>query len=217
MGDDFIAKLKGMESGFLTDSMKVLGLEGWMLGLHPSNVEHRICGRAFTMQYTFEADSGAKAYNYYELLDEISPGDIIILAANACPYAIMGENMQHAAKKMGAGGIVLDGINRDHYVIRNFDLPVFSRGHEVRFMPGNFKITSYKVPVMCGGAVVRQGDIVFGDADGVIALPPDKIEKVIYQAEFVAEVEKAMDEAIETGKPMKECAALIGTKKNLRK
>ena len=217
MNNDLLSRLKNMESGFLTDSMKVLGLDGWMDGLHPVNVEHRICGKAFTMQFTFEADPGAKGYSYYELLDEISPGDVIILAAGACPYAIMGENMQHAAKKMGAAGIVLDGTYRDHLTIRSFNLPVFARNNEIRFMPGNFKITYYNVPVMCAGIVIRPGDYVFGDADGLIALPPEKMEQVVYQAEFVAEVEKEMELAIKSGKSMKECAALISTKKQLRK
>ena len=214
--DSRLAILKTMETGAITDSLKLLGCDGWIVGVHPVNPDWRICGRAFTIQYAMEEDPAAKSYNYYELLDHITPGDVIVLAANSCPLALMGENMQHASKKMGAAGVILDGMNRDSNVIRKYDQPVFSRGHEVRFMPGNMKITDFQQPVQFGGMRIRPGDYIIGDADGLIVIPETIIDDVLYQAERIVAIETEMDEAIENGRPMKECMQIIGQKKYRR-
>ncbi|RGZ00600.1 RraA family protein [Clostridium sp. AM58-1XD] len=217
MMDEYVKQLSRLETGVITDSMRLLGIDGWMESMHPVNQESRICGRAFTMAYTLETDAGeAQSYSYYQLLDEITPGDVIVLAANNCPYAIFGENMQHASRQMGSAGIILDGKNRDTTVIRNYGQPVFSRGQEIRFMPGNFKITAYQTQVNCAGVVVRPGDYITGDADGVIVIPKGRIRDVLYQAERIAVLELSMEEAINSGKTMKECAGIVAQKGDKR-
>ena len=212
MQENYLDQLKNMETGVITDSLKLLGMDGWMIDMHPVNPEFRICGRAFTMQYTLEPDPSQNGYNYYLLLDEISPGDVIVLAANNCQYAIMGENMQHASKVMGAAGIILDGKNRDTAVIKQYDQHVFSRGSEIKFMPGNFKITAFNTQVNCAGTVVRPGDYIIGDADGVIVIPQNRMEDVLYQAEKIVSIETQMDTALENKLSMKECVGIIGQK-----
>jgi regulator of RNase E activity RraA len=128
----------------------------------------------------------------------------------------MGENMQHAALRMGAAGIVLDGKIRDRGTIQKVELPVFNRGGAIRFMPKEFKLTAYNVPVSCGETTVRPGDYIIGDIDGVIVLPADKVESVLYQAENIARIEKEMELAIDSGKSMAECVAIISQKKKPR-
>jgi regulator of RNase E activity RraA len=216
MSADIIEKLKKLETGMITDSLNLLGLDGWMIGMSPANPAHFLAGRAFTMQFTYEPDSSREAYNYYNLLDQIQPGDVIVIAAQNCPYAIMGENMQHAALRMGAAGIVLDGKIRDRGTIQKVNLPVFNRGGAIRFMPKNFKLTGYNITVSCGETTVRPGDYIIGDIDGVIAIPKENVEKVLYQAEKIAAIEKEMELAIDAGKTMAECVAVISQKKKPR-
>lgn len=216
MSNEILERLKKMETGMLTDAMKVLGMDGWMLDMHPANPEHRICGRAFTLQYSVETNSSVKGYNNYDVVNEIKEGDVYVIAANNCPYSIIGENVQAAVKRMGGAGIVVDGKIRDAGIVKKNDLPVFNKGVEIRFIPGNFKIISYNVPVMCAGIAVRPGDYIVGDIDGVIVIPPDQVERVLYQAEMVADIEKKMEIAISEGR-MKEVAELSKMKKCLRK
>ena len=202
-----------MEVGAITDALKLLGYDGWMMGVKPVNPDFKIYGRAFTMQYgLLPSVEAVTSFNYYLLLNEIAQGDVIVLATNNCQMAILGENMQHASKMMKAAGVVLDGKNRDTGVIRSYDQPVFSSGQEVKFMPGNFKITSYQVPVVCGGIEVRPGDYIIGDIDGVIVIPIGIIDEVLFQAERITEIEEQMDKAIESGLPMSECVKIIGQK-----
>jgi regulator of RNase E activity RraA len=215
--DSIMQRLKNIETGAITDAIKQMGIDGWMVGLHPVNSESRVAGRAFTIQYGMEKTSDAKGLSYYNLLEEIQPGDVIILACGATPLASMGENMQHAAKVKGAVGIVNDACNRDTSVIKSYDLPVFSMGSAVKFIPSNCKITAYKVPVMCGGVMVHPGDYIIGDIDGVIALPQGPIEVIIEVAEEIMVIEKIMEDAINSGKSMKECQEVIAKKRDIFK
>ena len=214
MKDISAEKLKAFETGVITDSFSLLGINGWMTGIHPVDPMKRLCGKAFTILYEFVEEGSEKdSFNYYRLLNEIEEGDVIVLAAGGCPYANYGENMQHAAKKAGAAGVIVDGPNRDTPVIRDYDLPVFSRGSEIRIMPANFKITARNVPVECGGILVRPGDYLLGDADGVLCIPKERTEEVLYQAERIQEIEKEVENAIESGRTMDECVSIISRKK----
>jgi regulator of RNase E activity RraA len=215
--DSIIERLKNLELGAITDAIKQMGIDGWMVRLHPVNPDSRVVGRAFTLQYGMEKTSDAKGLSYYNLLEEIQPGDVIILACGATPLANMGENMQHAAKMKGAAGIVNDACNRDTSVIKNYELPVFSRGSAVKFIPSNFKITAYNVPVMCAGVMVHPGDYIVGDIDGIIALPQKGIEIIIEVAEEIMVIEKMMEDAINSGKSMKECQEVIAKKRDIYK
>ena len=216
MENEFVEVLKDFETGVITDTLSLLGFGGWMTDILPVNPDHRVCGRAFTMRFTTESDPNVKSYAYYELLDHVKPGDVIVIAADNCPLGLIGENIQNATRRCQCAGIVLDGRNRDNAIVRQIQLPVFSRGRAIRMVPKEFKLTSYQVPVMCAGAVVYPGDYIIGDMDGVIAIPQARIKEVLYQAEYVATVETEMEQAIKNGKSMKDCLAVIGKKKNIR-
>lgn len=213
--EEIVRRLGAVETGAVTDSLNRLRLDGWMTGLHPVNKAHRIAGRAFTIQYSHVKDDAQRTYNYYNVLDEIKPGDVLVVAANGCTNAIMGENMQHAALKKGSGGIVLDGSIRDAGVIGRVELPVFKRGNAIRFMPDNFKIVGINVPVTCGDILVNPGDYIVGDVDGVIAISPEYVERILDVAEKIMVIEDQMDKALEMGKSMKECLDVIGQKKKI--
>lgn len=212
MTDKYLEKLKEMDTGPITDSLRLLGLDGWMMGVHPVNMDSKICGRAFTIQYGMATDPTQKTYNYYTLLDEIEPGDVIILACGGCPCAIMGSNMQHASKIKDAAGIILDGCNRDTKMIHDYSQPVFTKGQETQFMPPNFKPLAYQIPVSCAGAAVQPGDYIVGDADGVVCISQNTIADVLYQAERIVEIENNMYNAMESGASMQDCLGIISQK-----
>lgn len=215
MSDIFVDKLRELETGMITDAMNLIGVSGWMKDLAPVNPEHKICGRAFTMQFTTEGNPDAKAYSIYEVLDLVRPGDVLVLATNDCQNAIIGENVSHSAQRQGAAGIIVDGKIRDTGTVKTMDMPVFSKGSAIQFMPKNFKLTAHSVPVMCGGTAVYPGDYIVGDIDGIIALSKECAEEVILKAEKIAVIEKEMEVAIESGKSMQECLAVISKKKHV--
>ena len=72
------------------------------------------------------------------------------------------------------------------------------------------------VPIVCGGAQVRVGDMVVGSDDGVLVLPASRVDEVLYQLEELEEIERTLQAAIVGGRPLREIEGLPGRTKKLR-
>ncbi|MPZ19772.1 MAG: 4-carboxy-4-hydroxy-2-oxoadipate aldolase/oxaloacetate decarboxylase [Luteitalea sp.] len=109
------------------------------------------------------------------------PGMVIVATVGAYLLAgAWGEVLTAAAQARGVAGLVIDGAVRDVDAIEALRFPVFSRGLAIgactKERPGKLD-----VPIQLGGALVRPGDIVLGDADGLVIVDQDKVEEV-YEA-----------------------------------
>jgi regulator of RNase E activity RraA len=94
-----------------------------------------------------------------------------------------GELLSTASRARGAAGCVTDGLVRDVRQIREMGFPVFHGGIGPLDTKGRGKVMAIDVPVECGGVAVRSGDLVFGDADGVVVVPRE-VEGEILRAAF---------------------------------
>lgn len=104
--------------------------------------------------------------------------------------------MARASRAMGIEGIVVDGLVRDKDSLKELGFPIFAKG----FTPnGPFKSGPGKIntPISCGGISVNPGDLVFGDSDGIVIIPKDKIENAIIRAEEKLKEESERIETIE--------------------
>ena len=211
---EILAFLSRAETGALTDAMKLLHMDGWMEGILPLPEDLRICGRAFTVQYERQPAPDFPAINVFEMMEQAAPGSVLV-AAVPSPYAIVGENIMNATQACGLAGMVLDGRARDCGVIRRDRLPLFCKGPAIR-LETECKIASVQSPVLCGGILVRPGDYIVGDCDGVIAIRPEDAERLIYQAERIMEIELELEKAIKSGQGMRAVAAVSKKKKSLR-
>lgn len=138
-----------------------------MVGLRPFHrVEGVMVGRALTVRTA----AGDNAF-IHRALDLVKPGDVIVVdGGGELSRALIGEIMATLAEVRGAAGFVLDGAIRDTAVIGAGSFPVFARGaiHRGPYKNGPGAIG---VPVAVGGQIVNPGDLVVGDADGVVAFP----------------------------------------------
>lgn len=115
----------------------------------------------------------------YKAIQLARPGDVLVIdAGGATDRAVMGEIVTKHAAAMGIIGLVIDGCIRDGAEIAAGPLPVFARGYA---HPGPFKNGPGEIrgAIAMGGTVVRNGDLVVGDADGVAVLPLERLEEVI--------------------------------------
>ena len=206
--------LSEAETGALTDGMKLLHMDGWMEGILPASEGLRICGRAFTVQYERRPAAEEPSLNVFEMMEQPDKGCILVCSVPS-KDAIVGENIMHATQVNGLNGMVLDGKARDYGVIRRDKLPLFSKGPAIR-LETECKITKVQIPVLCGGILVQPDDYIVGDDDGVICIRADEVEKLIYQVEHIAEIEKELERTIQSGKGMSAVAAVSKQKKQLR-
>ncbi|MFC3126043.1 RraA family protein [Pseudoroseomonas globiformis] len=119
----------------------------------------------------------------HKALDMAEPGDIIVADAGGdLTTAIMGDLMLNHAIRRGIGGIIINGAVRDVDSIRALSLPLYAAGvtHRGPYKDGPGEIN---VPVALDGMVVEPGDLVLGDADGVLAVPRLDAEAVLAAAE----------------------------------
>jgi 4-hydroxy-4-methyl-2-oxoglutarate aldolase len=124
-------------------------------------------------------------------LAEAAPGDVLVIAANRGSVAVFGELFATEARRRGLAGIVTDGLCRDLRNLRGIGLPVFARGTT----PRSGTTVSRAAPgatVVCGGAQVSPGDIVFGDDDGLLIAPVQRVAAALETAELIARSERAI-------------------------
>jgi RraA family protein len=135
----------------------------------------------------------------HKAIDSATPGDVIVVdAGGALDHAIIGELMASWARKRGIAGFVIDGAIRDSRAIFEADIPVYAAGvtHRGPYKDGPGEINGV---VSVGGMVVHPGDLVAGDADGVVAVRPEDAAQVIAAAEAQNRKEQAAMAAIAQG------------------
>ena len=128
----------------------------------------------------------------HAVLAHATPGDVLILtSSDPAPIALLGELVATQAEARGVAGILVDGAVRDLDELTAIGLPIWARFVRAQ---GATKDTAGKldVPVVIGGADIRPGDVVVMDCDGALALPGDRIDKVLPLALERAEHERAM-------------------------
>jgi RraA family protein len=135
----------------------------------------------------------------HKALDIAQPGDIIVIAAEGDTHsAILGEIMVQMAIKKGLKGYLIDGCIRDSEAIQEMDFPVFAVGVSPK---GPYKDGPGEInfPVSCGGVVINPGDIIVGDRDGVVVIPPSEAAMIYQEAKKVLEKETKILEEIKKG------------------
>jgi 4-hydroxy-4-methyl-2-oxoglutarate aldolase len=131
------------------------------------------------------------------------PGDVLVIDGKGDrTCALMGSIMINACKKLGFAGVVIDGAVRDTDELRELGFPVYATGANpngpTKFVPGRINW-----PISCGGIAVRPGDLIVGDADGVVVIEREKAPSLLEAAgRKVAEERKRLDD-IAIGKDMR--------------
>lgn len=161
--------------------------------IKPIDWESKIIGPAYPVRVTAK-DSTAI---YYGLLHAPKGSVLVVDRAGDSTFACVGEIVACVAKRRGVAGIVVDGPATDSRPIRKMNYPVFCRGlspvtTNLQGLSGEVNIT-----VQCGGAVVRPGDLIFGDADGVVVVPPDRALELLEKAEQTTANEQRTKQIIE--------------------
>ena len=105
------------------------------------------------------------------------------------------------AQRKGLAGIVVDGLIRDTNTIRTLDIPVYACGTNPQAGTVG-KLGESQVTVSCAGVLVRPGDIVFGDDDGVLVADPQTVLAALPQAEAICAREARIIERLKAGESL---------------
>lgn len=146
--------------------------------IKPLSPHFHIAGRAVTVRLP-DGENGA----VLEAIAHAKPGDILVIDAKGnTNRAVAGDFVMQLAQGVGIQGFVVDGVIRDSLAAIDIGFAVFSKGTTVA--AGNkHGGGSVNIPIALGGVAVAPGDYIVGDADGVIVIPQEDIEKIIEAAE----------------------------------
>jgi RraA family protein len=187
-----VAELGKMVTPHLSDSMERLYAGGHQL--RPMHKEGKLYGPAFTVR-----SAAGDNLLVHKALDTAQKGDVIVVDAGGwLDNAIIGELMAARAKQRGIAGLVIWGAIRDSAEIGAGSYPIYAAGvtHRGPYKNGPGEIN---VPVVVGGMPVNPGDIIVGDADGLVAVPQEMAERVLASAKSILEKETASIKQILAG------------------
>ncbi|WP_372967902.1 fumarylacetoacetate hydrolase family protein [Microbacterium sp.] len=168
----------------------------------------KIVGTAKTLRFVpFREDlfaSHGGGYNAQKrAFDAVEEGEIIVIEARGdATTGTLGDILALRARARGAAAVVTDGGVRDFDAVAEIGLPVFSQGAHPSVLGRKHVPWDVDVTISCGGATVQPGDIIVGDGDGVIVIPPALAEEIA-DAALAQEVEDAwIAEQVAAGHPV---------------
>jgi RraA family protein len=187
-----VGEFAKMVTPHLSDSMERLYAGGPQL--RPMYKGGTLAGPAFTVK-TAPGDN----LLVHKALDVAQPGDVIVVDAGGfADHAIIGELMAARARQRGIAGLVIWGAIRDSAELGAGSYPVFACAvtHRGPYKNGPGEIN---VPITMGGMPVSPGDIIVGDADGLVAVPQEQAERVLASAKAILAKETAAMKQMQEG------------------
>src|SRR3954465_15263687 len=193
---DVVQKASTYQAAILAD---VAGRRGTMHGrIAPVSPEMKCAGPAFTI----EVRPGDNLM-IHTAMTMARPGDILVIDGKGDrTCALMGAIMINACKQLKLAGVVIDAAIRDSLELRELGFPVFAVGANpngpTKFVPGRINW-----PISCGDIAVRPGDLIVGDADGVVVIEREKAAAMLDPAAKKVADETARIAGIKQGKDLR--------------
>jgi 4-hydroxy-4-methyl-2-oxoglutarate aldolase len=171
-----------------------IGALPWQI--KPVSPSLRLCGPAITVQ-----SPGGDNLWLHRAIYVAEPGDVLVVhVSGAHDYGYWGEIMATAARARRLGGLVIDGCVRDGVLLAEMGFPVFARGLCIRGTGKDFGARGWiNHPLLFDDVTVHAGDLIVGDADGVVAIPRERAAEVIAASREREAKEAAALRRIEAG------------------
>lgn len=158
-------------------------------GVHPLVPGTRLVGTARTLRYVahrpdlFKAKGGGLNAQK-RAVEALGPGEVLVMEARGVEHAgTLGDVLALRAQVRGAAGVITDGAVRDSAAVAAVGLPVLAQGAHPSVLGRHHVPWDVDVTITCGGATVQPGDVVVGDDDGAVVIPPALVLEVLEASE----------------------------------
>jgi 2-keto-4-pentenoate hydratase/2-oxohepta-3-ene-1,7-dioic acid hydratase in catechol pathway/regulator of RNase E activity RraA len=177
-------------------------------GVRPMHPEAKLVGTARTLRFVpgrqdlFARRGGG--YNAQKrAFDAVGEGEVLVIDARGeTGSGTLGDILALRAHARGAAGIVTDGGVRDHAAVAAVGIPVYSAGAHPAVLGRRHVPWDADVAVACGGTTVEPGDVIVGDGDGVVVIPPALVDEVVDAALAQEEEDGWIAEQVAAGHPV---------------
>lgn len=200
-----VARAAKLDTATLSDALDKHGIDGQCYRIAPRDSDSRMAGRAYTLKYGPASNPPGTVGDY---IDDVPPGSVLVLDNQGRDDAtVWGDILTEIAHRRGIAGTVIDGVCRDVALCRQLGYPVYARGHWMRTGKDRVQVEETNVPVNIGHARVAPGDLLRGDADGVVVIPREHEAAVLETAEAIEAAENGIREAARSGMRLDEARA----------
>ena len=182
-------KLASVATATLSAQLRKRGFDDMSIdGVRPTQPGKKMVGRARTLRFIparpdlFASHGGG--YNAQKrAFDTLKPGDVLVIEARGeAATGTVGDILALRAQVLGAAGIVTDGGIRDLAAVSALGIPAYSQGGHPAVLGRRHVPWDLDITVACGGAAVQPGDVIVGDDDGVLVIPPYLVDEVVEAA-----------------------------------
>jgi regulator of RNase E activity RraA len=205
------ARLLKLDTAAVSDAMDSLGCNRALAGISSRVDGAKLAGPVYTVQYEpFDSPptSFQSAGNY---IDDVPAGHVLLINnASDIPCTNWGDILTRKALMQNVGGTVINGFARDIALVRSLEYPLFTKGVYMVSGKNRVRITAINVPVIIGDVRVEPGDWMFGDDNGVVVLPDNKVAPILERAEQVLATEADIVRAIEGGSKLDTARKTLG-------
>lgn len=205
-------KLHHISTATLTTQLLKRGFRNtFIAGLIPLRPDLQMVGRAFTLRYVPIREDLDKAVEYNNdnniqrlAVEQVGKGDVLVIDARSnVNAASFGHILATRIMMRGASGLVTDGALRDTVGIQKLDLPVYTRMPHATTSVTVHHPVDMNVPIGCGEVYVQPGDIVVGDAEGVVIMPVSIANEVAHDGYEQQRLEQFLQEKVAKGSAIK--------------
>ena len=213
ISNEIVRQLLIPSTATLTTALKQFGFSrSYMHGVAPLRPDMKMAGPAFTLRYipAREDLNAGEVDNLKDVqrvgIEKIRNGEVFVIDARRDTRAgTMGDILATRLFKRGAAGVVTDGAFRDSPSIADIGLPAFAAAMNAHSNKTVHHPSEIQVPIACGEVAVLPGDIIVGDAEGVIVVPAQIAEEVAQVAVEAEARETFLLKKIQSG------ASIVGT------
>jgi len=206
--DTNVERAGKLDTTAISDAMDRLGIAGQCLNIKPLDPRFRVTGRAFTILY---GPAGTPPGTVGDYIEDVPPGGVVVLDNGGRENAtVWGDILTWVANRRGVAGTVIDGACRDTHLARELGYPIYSRSYSMRTGKDRVQVEAMGGPVNIGDARVNQGDILRGDADGVVAIPQAHEDAILNNAEQIDAAESQIRALVNEGHTLKEAREKLG-------
>jgi 2-keto-4-pentenoate hydratase/2-oxohepta-3-ene-1,7-dioic acid hydratase in catechol pathway/regulator of RNase E activity RraA len=206
LSDDALAALRQVSTATLTVQLSRRGIQTTFLGgLRPTRPDLSMVGYARTLRYVAiradvrEAMKGGEDAQK-RAVESIGAGDVLVMEARGETGAgTIGDILAARVLARGGAGIVTDGGVRDTPCVTELDVPTYYRAANAASLWNAHIPLDLDVPITCAGVLVMPGDVIVGDAEGVVVLPFALAEEIAHAALEVEEREAFALERVKAG------------------
>ena len=208
MNDTNRDRASRLDTTSISDALDRLGIAGQCLDIKPLDHRFRLVGRAYTILY---GPAGTPPGTVGDYIDDVEPGGVVVLDNGGRENAtVWGDILTWVAHKRGVAGTVIDGACRDTHLARELGYPVYSRSYSMRTGKDRVQVEAVNQPVNIGDARVSAGDLLRGDADGVLVIPRAHEDAVLSAAEEIDVIEQQIRAAINDGMTLTDARRQLG-------